>query len=676
MTIEQLRQPRRTVAHLIATAFLATAGFVGTGVGAETAHAIADDDWVGIVNTYRQMSGLAPVGTNATWSAESAAHSCYMLQNGISHDEIPGNPGYTPGGDVAGNSGNVAVSSAFGATPRDHINLWMTGPFHAIGILRHNLVTSGFGLCAQENTPTPWRSGGTLDVIRGLDGSRSRPSNPIVFPGDGATLPLNAFVTEYPNPMTLCGWTGNAGLPLIAMLPNDVTSANSTITGPNGPMETCTLHKGNTGADGTAQAILDGDNAVVVMPRQILADGTYTVTVTSNGGNVTWSFTVDHDGPLSFSPPEGDVTAPTADQTRFEPVTPFRLVDSRQGKGTLRLGAGKVTKLTVGASDITAVSANFTAIQPSGAGYITAYNCTTDLPTVSTLGYRPGQNVANQAIVPLQNGQLCLYSYADVDIVIDVNGYYRTSGKGSGFTPLTPHRLLDTRLAGGGPLQPMKARTLRVAGVAGGAPAGAEGVALNVTAVNPAGAGWLQVSPCAGASASGISSVNFVGGDIRPNSVVVPLDDAGQVCLLASATTNVVVDVTGYFGAGTGGEFLPLEPIRLLDTRERWEYLNPFTNGAKVGGGQVLRVPVAGVRGVPSGVSAASVNVTAVQADRHMFLTAYPCGSRPVASNLNLVPWQSVAANGAMVKLSAAGELCVYVDQPSHVIIDINGVWR
>ena len=650
--------------------------FVGVGIGAQTAQAVANDDWLGIVNTYRTMSGLGTVGANQTWSNEATAHSCYMLQNGITHDEIPGRPGYTPGGDIAGNSGNVAVSSSLSATARNHIDLWMTGPFHAIGILRHNLVTSGFGLCNQEVAATNWRSGGTLDVIRGIDGARPRPSTPIVFPGNGATVPLNAFVAEYPNPMTMCNWTGSAGLPLIAMMPGDVTSANSTITGPNGPMETCTLHEGNAG-DPTARAILGGDNAIVVMPRQILVDGTYTVTVNSDGGNVTWSFSVDKDGPLGFSapPPEPDTTGPTAGETRFEPVTPFRLVDSRAGQGTLRLQAGKITTLAAGGSDVTAVSANFTAVQPSGSGYITAYNCTTKVPTVSTLGYRPGQNIANQAIVPLQGGNLCLYSYADVDIIIDVNGFYRNAKKGSGFTPITPARLLDTRPSGTR-LEPMQARTLNVLGVAGGVPAGANGVALNVTAVQPAGPGWLRAYPCTGASSSDISSVNFVAGDVRPNSVVVPVDGSGQICLLSSQPTDVIVDITGYFVGGAGFDFVPLAPIRLVDTRERWEYLNPFTSGGKVGAGTVLRVQVAGVRGVPGDAKAASVNVTAIQADATTFVTAFPCGARPGTSNLNLIPWQGVAANGAMVQLSSAGELCVYVDQPAHVVIDINGVWR
>ena len=225
-----------------------------------------------------------------------------MLQNGITHDEIPGATGLHPGRRHRRQQRQRRRQQLVSATARNHIDLWMTGPFHAIGILRHNLGTSGFGLCADNDTPTPWHSGGTLDVIRGIDYGIPRPTTPIVFPGDGATVPLHSFITESPNPMTMCGWTGTAGLPLIAMMPNDVTSATTTLTGPNGPIQTCVLHKGKP--DATAQSILDGDNAVVVMPRTALADGTYTATVNSNGGNVTWSFTVDRNAPLELAPPD------------------------------------------------------------------------------------------------------------------------------------------------------------------------------------------------------------------------------------------------------------------------------------------------------------------------------------------------------------------------------------
>ena len=170
----------------------------------------------------------------------------------------------------------------------------MTGPFHAIGMLRPNLTQSAFGSCVNENSPTTWKAGGTLDVIRGLNYRGPKSTQPIVFPGDGATLPLNRFITEYPNPMTLCGWGGTAGLPLIAMMPNGVSGATSSLVGPSGPVQTCTLHQGNTGANATAQAILRSDNAVVVMPRDVLANGTYTATVDTPGGSATWSFTIDN----------------------------------------------------------------------------------------------------------------------------------------------------------------------------------------------------------------------------------------------------------------------------------------------------------------------------------------------------------------------------------------------
>ena len=73
------------------------------------------------------------------------------------HDEQPGQPGYTPGGDTAGNSGNVAASSSPSATARSHIELWMTGPFHAIGILRPGLKTTGFGMCTGAGNDV-WKS--------------------------------------------------------------------------------------------------------------------------------------------------------------------------------------------------------------------------------------------------------------------------------------------------------------------------------------------------------------------------------------------------------------------------------------------------------------------------------------------------------------------------------------
>jgi uncharacterized protein YkwD len=162
------RCARRWVSIALGLAALGTTVTFGT---ASTASAVAPapDDWLGIVNVYRAQSGLAPVSENPTWSAGARNHSCWMLLNGIAHAETPGTPGYTVEGDQAGRSGNVAVSSNSSATPRSHIDLWMTGPFHAIGLLRSSLQQSAFGLCASPPNPTytSWKSAATLDVVRG-----------------------------------------------------------------------------------------------------------------------------------------------------------------------------------------------------------------------------------------------------------------------------------------------------------------------------------------------------------------------------------------------------------------------------------------------------------------------------------------------------------------------------
>ena len=657
---------------------LATGVFVASSPSSVSAD-VAGDDWLSTVNTYRAMSGLQPVSENTTWSSQAQAHSCYMLQNGIAHDEIPGRPGYTTGGDTAGNSGNVAVSSSVAATARNHVELWMTGPFHAIGILRHSLRTSGFGLCADNDTPTSWHSGGTLDVIRGIDSSATRPATPILFPGDGATVPLHSFITEFPNPLTMCGWSGQAGLPLIAMMPNDVSSANSTITGPNGPIDTCTLHKGNV-SDGTAKSILGGDNAVIVMPRDVLADGVYTTTVTSNGGNVTWSFTVDRDAPLASTPPNAPTpsegatdTSLVGDRVRFEPVTPYRLADSRIKQGTARLEAGKVVEVDV-AADAMAVSANFVAVNPDGYGFITAYNCTVDRPEVSTLNFRPGEFVANQAVVPLKDGKLCLYSLVSTDVVIDVNGFFHSTAD-STFTPETPERLLDTRAAGQRRLRAGEERVIRVAGADRAAPANATGVSLNVTVEQPSGAGFLKVYPCGLAAGTEISTVNYAAGEIRPNSVVVPVSDSGKICLQSLVATDVIVDYTGYFSDDDGLDFQPLDPIRMFDSRSTTRAFNESTNGARVGADQFVRLKIAGTRGVPEGAIAVSLNLTAAEPLAASFLTVYPCGKRPSTSTVNIFPSQGAAANGSMVMLSADGDLCVYTLNPTHIIVDVNGVY-
>ncbi len=670
------RRLSRTVAT--AAACLAVVGAVST-VGVESARAEAippfipaDAPWLTVVNYYRAMAGLGPVSEDPALSGGAANHSCYMLFNGISHDEVPGRPGYTDSGDIAGNNGNVAVSSVVGTSARSHIELWMTGPFHAIGILRPNLARVGYGQCDNADT-SPWRSGATLDVLNGLT-SGPRPAEPILWPGNGTTTSLTKFITESPNPLDYCGWTGGAGLPVMALMPEPVSSISVAMSGPSGPLETCGLYSGNT--SGTARALLGGDNAVVVMPRGPLEPGAYTTTVTTQARSVTWTFTVDPAAADGVQPvPTATAIGPISGYT---PVTPFRFIDSRIDFGATSLTANVPKRVSVAGSagippDATAISANFTIADASAPSYLTVYNCSASAPTASTLNFGVGEAVPNGAIIPLDGlGDLCLLSPVGAEIIVDITGYFRSS-TGSRYTSITPNRVVDTRVGFG-------AATLPADGVIEldvrpglGNPNGVQAVAMNVTAVQPAVDGYVTVWPC-GIPRPTVSTVNQRGGAVKANIAIVDVPADGRLCFYSSSSTDLLIDLIGYFSA-SGHRITPLSVTRFTDTRDLFRpSMNAGTGGARVAAGQTLVIPMAGIRGVPSSARAVSINVTAADGLAAGYLTVWPCGTMPTASTVNFVPGVAVA-NGAQSKLSANGELCVFASAPVHVVVDITGVW-
>lgn len=252
--------------------------------------AASSTSWLSVVNEYRRQAGLAPVTENTSGTSAARNHSCWMVKNDIAHSEIPGTPGYTPEGNNAAARSNVAVSSTAKLSDRKMIDLWMTGPFHAIGILRPTLQNVAYARC--DGSGPYWKSAATLNVLDGLDRTRPRPSQPITWPGNGTTTNLTTFVAEKPNPVELCGWSGTAGLPVIAMFQNTVSSPSGSMIGPDGKtVQTCTLWYGNVD-DAAGRSILGGENAVIVVPKLALKKGTYRMRVTSGGQTVNWSFTV------------------------------------------------------------------------------------------------------------------------------------------------------------------------------------------------------------------------------------------------------------------------------------------------------------------------------------------------------------------------------------------------
>jgi hypothetical protein len=439
------------------------------------------------------------------------------------------------------------------------------------------------------------------------------------------------------------------------------------------------LHAANT--SGVASSILGGDNAVVVVPAAPLTAGTYTVSVGSNGGNANWSFNVDPSAALTpvpaGPPPPLTKTTALASEMPFQPVTPFRFADSRSNVKLARLPAKQQVRLRIAGTsglpaDITAISANFTAVGAPQSGYLTASNCAEVDPSFSTLNYEANDGVPNQAIIPLGGRDLCLFSSEATDIVIDVNGYVSPSAR-QVFVPVPPKRLFDSR-SSGQPLAPGRVLRVAVAGGASPAPAGAVAVAVNLTGVLPDQTGWIRAFPCDVPEPS-VSSLNPRIGRARANSAIVPIAADGTICLTSNVASHLIVDITGWFGANGGQEFVPINALRLADTRQTHPTLNGGAGPVPLTPGRVLRIQVAGTRGISAGARAATLNLVAVGATEAGFLVAVPCGGSSQVSNLNYTS-DGAVANGVNVKLDGSGAVCVTTSAATHVIVDITGIWE
>jgi hypothetical protein len=142
----------------------------------------------------------------------------------------------------------------------------------------------------------------------------------------------------------------------------------------------------------------------------------------------------------------------------------------------------------------------------------------------------------------------------------------------SAFVAITPTRLVDTRSGLGAPQHPLVADSavdLQITGAS--VPAAATAVMVNVTATRSQGTGWLQVFPTGRATAGSSSTLNLdVAGQTIPNASFAPLGDGGRLTVYATFTTDVLVDVFGYFvpvQESAAGRLIPLTPTRILDTR-------------------------------------------------------------------------------------------------------------
>ena len=241
------------------------------------------------------------------------------------------------------------------------------------------------------------------------------------------------------------------------------------------------------------------------------------------------------------------------------------------------------------------------------------------------------------------------------------------------FIPITPCRVADTRpqYGGGGPIPGGTVETFPVQGNAGactGIPTTAAAYSLNVTVVPPGSLGYLTVWP-AGETQPKVSTMSSPDGRVRANAAVIPAGsiDQGGVSVYASDTTNVVLDLDGYFEPIPTSDpvlaFYPLTPCRVLDTRK----------GQILQAGQQYTFPISGSCNIPNSATAFSLNFTAVPPAPLGFLTVWPTGqTQPKASTLS-APTGTVTANAALADAGTGGAIDVYPSDNTNLVIDVNG---
>ena len=244
------------------------------------------------------------------------------------------------------------------------------------------------------------------------------------------------------------------------------------------------------------------------------------------------------------------------------------------------------------------------------------------------------------------------------------------------FVPMTPCRVADTRSAtgpfGGPSIAGETSRSFVIPGSACAVPSTAAAYSINVTVVPQAGLGYLTVWPT-GVTQPVVSILNS-DGRVKANAAIVPAGTSGAISVYATNTTDVVLDINGYFVPATSTTalaFYPLTPCRVADTRDATGSLG----GPSLVGMQARAFPLlSSACNIPSSAKAYSLNFTALPQSGLGYLSAYPAGQTwPGVSTLNVSPNNPVVANAAIVPAGTGGVINVLGSNNTDVVIDING---
>lgn len=353
---------------------------------------------------------------------------------------------------------------------------------------------------------------------------------------------------------------------------------------------------------------------------------------------------------------DAPLPAPAGDLSTFVPLSPERVLDTRDGGAPpIPAGGSAVIDLAPHVPPGTvAVAVGLTTDRGDAPGFLTAYQCGTTPGAVSNVNHAAGTARGSMGVIPLGGDlRLCVFTRAAGHVIVDLQGAFVEGGTGIGFDPVEPaQRLLDTRQTG-------RASIVEVA-----VPDGAEAVAVNLTATNAVEPGWLKAFPCGG-DPPVVSNVNYYPGESVASLAFVPVSPDGTICVETRVPADIIVDITGVFADDAPLRFRPAVPTRMIDTRTGVGGWSPIH-----GTGQTIDARV-----VPPEAVAVTGTIALVGPLRPGFLTAHGCGPLPPTSTVNALTG-GVMANAATVGVSDEGRLCLFARAATNTLFDVTGWWE
>lgn len=272
-------------------------------------------------------------------------------------------------------------------------------------------------------------------------------------------------------------------------------------------------------------------------------------------------------------------------ESRFQP-SQVRVVDTAKGLRGWRLPAQQIVRVTTGMADRAGL-VTVTAQGATARGYLEVSDCDTwwletpdAWPQTATLNLHPGVAVSN--VVPLPSvGSFCVWSQVPTDVIVDSVGWFEADLV---VTPRAPLRWIDTRISS--PLMAGELGYLELVGF--WEHPGRRRIWSDISAVDAAGPGHLQVFPCA-SWPPGTSAVNF--SRLTRTAAVL----ANGNCVRSSTRTHVVVTSRAAWatrapgpqvamsGEDCGWDLPPAGPMRSLVTATNthwvtaWGGVQPYT---------------------------------------------------------------------------------------------------